>query len=313
MIVEQYSPDDQARWDEFVRASKNGTFLLSRGYMDYHADLFQDFSLLIFDENRRLCGVMPANRRDAEVISHGGLTYGGVVSDQAMTTPAMLAVFEALVGFLKQQGVERLIYKTIPSIYSRLPAEEDLYALFRYDASLIRRDVLSVVKLDRRLPYQRRRVRKIELARKLGLVISPNPAFDVFWPVLEANLMRVHGVTPVHSLAEIERLADAFPDNIHLHLVQRTDGAVLAGVVTYVSDEVAHAQYISVSEEGRTCGALDLLFADLLERVYAGKHYFDFGISNENAGRHLNIGLIEQKEGFGARAVIHDQYELVVR
>ena len=284
--------------------------------MDYHADRFEDFSLLIYDESRQLRGVMPANRRGANVISHDGLTYGGIVSDQTMTTPAMMAVFDALVVFLKQQGVDRLIYKTIPNIYSRLPAEEDRYALFRHDASLIRRDVLSVVKLDQKPPYQRRRLRKIELARKSGVVVCPSQAFNVFWPVLKANLMHIHGVKPVHSLAEIERLAVAFPDNIHLHLAQGSQGSsgdVLAGVITYVSDEVAHAQYIAASEEGRTCGALDLLFAHLLEKTYAKKCYFDFGISNENAGRHLNVGLIEQKEGFGARAVVHDQYELVVR
>lgn len=40
--------------------------------------------------------------------------------------------------------------------------------------------------------------------------------------------------------------------------------------------------------------------------------YLDFGISNENDGRYLNLGLIEQKEGFGARTVVHDFYRLTV-
>lgn len=40
--------------------------------------------------------------------------------------------------------------------------------------------------------------------------------------------------------------------------------------------------------------------------------YFDFGISNENNGRFLNRGLIAQKEGFGARTIVHDFYELSI-
>ena len=40
------------------------------------------------------------------------------------------------------------------------------------------------------------------------------------------------------------------------------------------------------------------------------KTYFDFGISTEENGRVLNSGLIDQKEGFGARGVVHDHYEL---
>jgi hypothetical protein len=41
-------------------------------------------------------------------------------------------------------------------------------------------------------------------------------------------------------------------------------------------------------------------------------HYFDFGISNERGGRILNEGLADYKEGFGARAVAHDFYELML-
>ena len=40
------------------------------------------------------------------------------------------------------------------------------------------------------------------------------------------------------------------------------------------------------------------------------ERYFDFGISNEQGGRKLNRGLIDQKEGFGARAVVHDHYAI---
>ena len=40
----------------------------------------------------------------------------------------------------------------------------------------------------------------------------------------------------------------------------------------------------------------------LIEDVFSAKRWFDFGISTEDDGRILNQGLIEQKEGFGARA-----------
>jgi lipid II:glycine glycyltransferase (peptidoglycan interpeptide bridge formation enzyme) len=38
----------------------------------------------------------------------------------------------------------------------------------------------------------------------------------------------------------------------------------------------------------------------------------DFGISTELDGRQLNAGLIDYKEGFGARAVNYDFYEMPV-
>ncbi|HUR80134.1 MAG TPA: GNAT family N-acetyltransferase, partial [Thermoanaerobaculia bacterium] len=76
----RFTPDDAPAWNEFVRASRNGTFLFDRGYMDYHADRFEDRSLLFFDSADRLVAVLPAHRRGTELISHGGLTYGGFVT-----------------------------------------------------------------------------------------------------------------------------------------------------------------------------------------------------------------------------------------
>lgn len=311
MRATRYTSADKDVWDVFLRESKNGTFLLQRAYMDYHSDRFVDHSLLFHNDKEQLIAVLPANERDGVLQSHGGLTYGGVICDESMTTPVMLTVFDALLDYLRANGLHRLMYKTIPHIYHRYPAEEDRYALFRSDARIYRRDVLSVIHSDARLPFQKRRARKVAQAQKLGLVVEPSNDLAAFWSILEANLLAVHGVKPVHSLDEIRLLSDRFPSEIRLHVCKEND-VVVAGVVMFNSTQVAHVQYISSSDRGREIGALDLLFATLIERDYATRAYFDFGISNENDGRELNVGLIEQKEGFGARAVTHDYYELDV-
>ena len=46
--IERYSSQRKVAWDDFVKRSKNATFLFFRDYMDYHADRFQDASLLIY-------------------------------------------------------------------------------------------------------------------------------------------------------------------------------------------------------------------------------------------------------------------------
>jgi hypothetical protein len=88
---------------------------------------------------------------------------------------------------------------------------------------------------------------------------------------------------------------------------------MVGGAVIYETANAAHVQYTSCSAEGRTMGALDLLFNDLINDVYRGRmKYFDFGISTERKGAFLNVGLIEYKEGLGARALMHDFYELPI-
>src|SRR5262249_47787360 len=138
----RYSPDRKAAWDEFVARSKNGTFLFRRDYMDYHADRFHDSSLMAFQRNH-LIAVLPANREGDALVSHGGLTYGGFVAGDRLRTAHVLDLFAALLDHAREAGVRTVTYKPVPHIYHRVPAEEDLYALFRQRARLVRRDVSS--------------------------------------------------------------------------------------------------------------------------------------------------------------------------
>jgi hypothetical protein len=308
LSVRRYDTSQRDAWDAFVRRSKNGTFLFERDYMDYHRDRFEDFSLLILD-GAKVVALLPAHRAGDDVHSHQGLTCGGLVTDETMTTPRMIDAFAALVDDLANSRCRMFYYKTIPTIYHRIPAEEDRYALFRLNAELYRRDVLSVISMQSRAGLQARRRRGAAKAEKKGVMASTSDDWSSFWALLSGNLQDRFGTHPVHTLSEIDQLRRRFPNNIRLHVAGLNDEMV-AGTVIYESSQVAHVQYIAASPVGRESGALDQLFVRLLDDTYASKTFFDFGISTERDGKALNRGLIEQKEGFGARAVVHDFYRL---
>lgn len=304
---------DADEWNRMAATARNGSFLFDRGYMDYHADRFVDASLMIRRDGE-LLALLPADRRGDTLNSHGGLTYGGFVFDHRMTAPLMLEVFDRVAARLRAQGVARWLYKPSPTIYHRAPAQEDLYALFRNGARLWRRDVVSVVDMydPAALPRQERRRRGARKAEKAGVVAGPSDDWAGFWAVLENRLGEKYGRRPVHTLAEIRLLAGRFPDRIRLYAATSPAGEVLAGVVCYDVGPVLHAQYISATEAGRTAGAQDLLFRHLIDEAAQGRRWFSFGVSNEDDGRHLNVGLVEYKESFGARSVAQDFYELVL-
>ena len=48
LTLSRYTPAHRLTWNDFVRQSRNGTFLLEREYMEYHADRFADHSLLFY-------------------------------------------------------------------------------------------------------------------------------------------------------------------------------------------------------------------------------------------------------------------------
>ncbi|WP_159006598.1 GNAT family N-acetyltransferase [Bradyrhizobium sp. S69] len=306
--IRLYSGELRLAWDSFVATSKNGTFLFCRDYVEYHRDRFVDHSLVVFD-GQRILALLPANRVDDQLHSHGGLTYGGFITSEAMTTQLMLQIFEAVSIYLRDAGIRSIHYKTIPSIYHSVPAEEDRYALFIANASLYRRDVLSVVRMSRRPKLQERRRRGVAKAERAGVTVGESDDWVGYWSLLSGHLESRFATKPVHSLQEIRYLKGAFPGNIALYTASLGD-ELLAGVVIYFSTEVAHAQYIASSERGRELHALDWLFVHLLSHACGQRSCFDFGISNEQQGRILNRGLIAQKEGFGGRAVAQDFYRI---
>lgn len=309
MKVVQYSRDLQGVWDAFIDASKNGTFMLKRGYVEYHEDRFTDFSLMFYDEDK-LAAVMPASLHGNEVRSHGGLTYGGIISDRKMTTKKMLDVFDALKAFLVEKGVEKLIYKRVPSVYFSYSSDEDLYALFRNGANLVQRGMSTAVYLPDRIKLSKGKKWGISRAKQAGIAVKRFDDFDLFI-AKENEVLKRHNTQAVHTGGELKLLADRFPDNIALYGAFLND-EFLAGTLVFTTPTVAHTQYITTTEKGREMFAFDFLGNELISNVYADKIWFDFGISTEDGGLFLNEGLCQQKETFGGRGIAYDCYELKV-
>ncbi|MDL2299975.1 GNAT family N-acetyltransferase, partial [Bacteroides sp. OttesenSCG-928-E20] len=205
----------------------------------------------------------------------------------------------------------RVVYRAIPYIYHKYPAQDDLYALFRNGFVLTERKLSSAIFQQNALPFRELRVRKIKLASQNELVIQYNTGLRDFWEILEGILWNKYNTRPVHTPEEMELLQAQFPQNIHLHTVC-SNNCVLAGCVVYETSEVAHIQYIASNDEGKSMGALDLLFDYLINKLYIEKRYIDFGVSVEQGGWFLNEGLLFQKEGFGARSIVYDTYELEI-
>jgi hypothetical protein len=306
--VNFYQPADMVCWNMFNDRARNGHLLFDRGFMGYHADRFEDASL-VFRRGDAVVGLLPANRREGQIYSHQGLTFGGLIVAEAQCLDVM-AMLDRAVDHWRDAGATALRYKPLPHFYHHRPAQDDLYWLTRAGAVLVRRDVSTTIALDARVPPSSRRRRGATKAAKAGLAFVRSARWMEFWEVLNAVLGERHGTGPVHALSEIQQLAARFPDAIRLYAAER-GGSVLAGVVIFASGGVWHTQYIAAGEEARSVGALDGLFPHVIDQAaQAGARFFDFGISTEEEGRILNLGLITQKEEFGGSATVYDAYSL---
>ncbi len=311
MQVIPYIPEYAQDWDDVVANSANGTFQLNSKYMDYHRNRFEDACLLTYNKKGKPVGIFPANyQEDGIVVSHSGLTYGGLISDAKLHATDVFEQLDSICSYYSTKGCKKLIYKSIPYIYSEQPSEADLYWLTQKGAQLYWRTLSSAVNLQSPLPLSELRRRGVKKAINNGISVIQNVDYKQFWDILNNVLTQRFGVHAVHSVEEIELLANRFPGNISLYTAM-CDGQIVAGTVVYASRGVAHAQYIAANEIGKKHGALDLIFTRLIDEFKAkGYRWFDFGISTEHDGTGLNAGLLGQKEGFGARSVCYDTYIL---
>ena len=305
--IRRYTPDKQQEWNDFLKRSKNGTFLLDRNYMDYHADRFTDHSLMVY-RREKLYALLPGNIAGDVFFSHQGLTYGGLIMSDKTVAAEVVQIFRLFNDLLRKEGIHKVVYKPTPWIYHRQPSEEDLYAVVEVCGATISRGLSSTISREYLNKWYRIRECGVKHAKQYGLTVEETEDYRPFWQILTNNLQERYGLNPVHTVEEIELLHHRMPNHIRL-VVVKEGTETIGGTVLYVSDRVVHSQYIAASPRGKQLHALDMLFDVVIRKSLATHAYFDFGISTEKHGTYLNIQLIYQKEGFGGRGICYDWYE----
>jgi hypothetical protein len=94
----------------------------------------------------------------------------------------VIEIFSLIKQYYKSLGFKKISYKAIPSIYHNYPAEEDLYALFRIDAQLIRSDISSVISLNDKIKFSESKKQSVTKCEKnninlLKIMILKNIGF----------------------------------------------------------------------------------------------------------------------------------------
>ena len=312
----RYDASMATLWDEFVKASRNGTFLFQRAYMDYHRDRFADHSLLYLDERGRIAAVMACNEAGKALYSHQGLTYGGFVLAPKTHSDEVRQLFDVTLDYLRRQGFKECIYKCMPSFYHRILSQEDDDFLWKAGAELVECNLATALDYGSGPLLDAEYCRRNALTRlaRQGVRLDMSAELDAFWPLLEARLKAKYNAVPVHSLAEMRLLRQAFPDNIRCCTAVDAAGGILAGVVLYDTGQAIHVQYSTATEQGQRVGAQDYLYLSLINhyKEVPSVRFFDMGTSNEEGGKVLNASLNRYKEGFGARGVAYRQFRIVV-
>lgn len=307
--VRKYTPEDFTLWNEFIAKAKNSTFLFHRNFMEYHKDRFEDFSLLVFDENK-LVATLPANRVGDEVHSHQGLTYGSLVINRKTGFSQVEIIFNSIYLYLKNNSLKKFKIKSFLPFYSAYNSDELFYILWNKGAKNYNKYINLAIDYSKELQISKSKLKHFRKIDSLNLEIRKDDNFDVFWnQVLTPKLNDKYNTKPVHSLSEIKKLKAFFPENIAQYNVYRGN-TILAGITLFVSENVIKSQYGATTNEGEKYRALDYLFISLIYKFKDEYSFFDMGTVNNSNLNTYNEGLLKQKEELGCSVYIQDFYEL---
>ena len=309
--VIRYSPNCENEWNAFLKNSRNSTFLFNRNFMDYHADRFEDHSVLVYGDQGEIVACFPANEKDGVIYAHQGLTYGGLVQNEEDKLQKTIQLWSSVLNYYKDVEVQEIIYKHFPSFFNQLLHQDTDYVMFLLGADLFRRDTAFVIDFENPQKIAANYKREAKKAVKAGFHSRFTDEYESFWArLLVPNLEKRFGVEPVHSIQDIRLLKQRFPDEIKIYGVYDSDEKLVGGTVLFDCGHVRHCQYIASTVEARTSGALNLMFIDLVDCSSNDFRKFDFGIANEKDGRVLNDGLANWKQRMGGRAMTHDFYKI---
>ncbi len=317
-----YAPEHADVWESFVWSANNGTLFHTRRFLSYHPpERFVDASLMFFKKGR-LLALLPAvvwpEENGRVLISHRGASYGGFVVRDTLSIEEAFALVKSLVDYGRRNGLAALDLTPPPQVYLRRPSNYIDFALVQNGFTYRKREISSVIPLDfgsdeilsTFSEMSRRAVRR---GKKLGVTVreSEDPAdYARFYEILKKNLRLRHGVNPTHTLPELMRLKELFPERIKLFAAFLPDETMAAGVVMFVCNpRVVLAFYISHDDDYQQYRGVNCLFHDIVDwGIRSGYRFLDFGIFTVNEDP--NWGLARFKESFGAQGVFRDSLRL---
>jgi len=311
--VKKYDQNDYKIWNEFTAQAKNATFLFHRDFMEYHKDRFEDFSLLVY-QDEKLISILPANKVGNSFYSHQGLTYGGLVYASKLKAEKVEVVLDAVLLFLKENLFDTFYYKPIPNFYFPEGNNEIDFFLFKRGAVIERKEMNLAVNLELPLQISKSKLKHFRRIEDLDLDIMEEDDFNPFWStILEPRLLEKFNVKPVHTKEEILLLKQKFPENIRQYSVYQND-EIIAGITIFETENVVKSQYGATSKKGEEFRALDFLFINLIEKYkLKGKRFFDMGIVNEENESGYHSGLLKQKEELGCTVYNQDFYKIEIK
>lgn len=306
----RYNSIQKNLWDNFCANADNAIFQNKRDYLEYkEIKKSSDHSLVLFDDDT-LIALFPAAEIEQTVISHPNTAHGGLITVNNLSHIYFEKLWTEIINYFFENNFTSIKIKS--KIIDQNFGSDSLetFTLFSKGFKVYESNLNSVVYLNNPTLLSSRKKRNLKKFKGNYLFSDRNNLNEIY-DLIKITLENNHGVSPTHSIEELNFLIENFPSNIELFSAV-VKNETLACAIVYKYNELWHTQYLASSELGRKCGALDSLLVLIGDKAKdAGCTHLSFGISSENNGKILNNGLFNYKQEFGATARLNLTLELM--
>ena len=318
MKLSRFRSSEEQIWDSYVPKANNGTFFHLRSFLNYHPKgRFKDHSILVRKKGK-LFSLFPAVEQIVDgkkiLISHPGATVGSFTLPKNLSIADAFELASKLIEYAKSKKFQLIKINLPPNLYQKRLSNYMEYSFFRLGFRYTKREITSILFLEETIEETKKKFRPSHLraVRKAignNIIVKESQDIGSFYTILRNNLKIRHGVTPTHTLKELEHLFSIFPKKVRLFSAFLNE-LMIAGVVTFhINKRVLLAFYISHDERYSELRAVNILFYKIFDWAIKSKYeIFDFGIFTVNG--EPNMGLGRFKENFGASGIFRDTIEL---
>lgn len=313
MKIIEYNEAWKDKWDKFVLNSNNGTIFHMQRFFDYHRPGKFEFNHLVFLEKNEIIAVLPGSLKNGLFESPIGASYGSIVTGDIKFSEAM-DIVAALLDYGKASGINQFLLTSAPMIYEKYQNQNLDFAMlwqgFKYDLHYIS----SAIKLDSQreiIPRFQKTVRRN--IRKTfntdGFRVQMNDNYEEFYPILIENKAK-HNVKPTHTLEDLLKLRELFPEHLKLLMVYLNDIPIAGSSLFICNEQVSLCFYNMLKYEFEHLKPIHRIMYEVVKwSTENGYKYVDIGVSQDTKAENPmtpSMGLIDFKEKFDAKTIMRN-------
>lgn len=316
-------------YEKFIENSINGTIFHERKFISYHpSDRFNDCSLMIY-KGEKLIGIFPAailEKNNIKILkSHPGTSYGGLVLKDNLPYSHIDEIFDSIELFCRENNIKFIEFRHSPRIFLNNPLDQVEFVLLHRNYIREAEELSTCYNLENikylnekeYLDYYNNNS-KTKVKQNIKKAISYNLTFkfisdeneiNEFYFILENNLKK-YSTKPVHSLDEIKKLFELYPNRIKIPVVEYENKIIGGFLIFNINKNGWHIFYSALDYENLKYKPIHYCLFKLKKHLSElSFKYLNYGISTENSGKYINHSLLSFKESFNGLGVIRTYWQ----